>query len=200
MIIKQTLSILFLSAALLPAVFAQSNKATDYLNIPGPVVFDNKSFKLDWSSHPADYFYKQEYLPAGEKTGKYKTMLLVDVLTGDKTIKEVTAQKIEELKQLKQSNPVVNYNIFDNPSSGEYMIDFLLSANNPDGSMSIVERNVYRYKTFTDKNGKKGILLFGISTRAYGKDIDGFFVKLKANKNGLVNQVAKFAIPAIDIK
>ena len=68
---------------------------------------------------------------------------------------------------MKATNPLVNYEMFQ--KNGEYLLDFLLSANAADGkTVDIVERNVYRYKTFTDKSGKKGILLFAVSVRSYG--------------------------------
>ena len=182
--------------------YAQTAKpAKEYFNVPGPVVFEKKIYNLDWSTHPAPNFYKQEYLVKGEVAGKYKTMILIDVLVTDKTVKEIVAEKIIELKQLKVNNPMVNYESFDNPATGECMLDFLLSVNAADGkTLSIVERNVYHYKTFTDKSGKKGILLFGVSTRSYGNAIDSFLVALKTSKKDLVNQVAKFTIPEINIK
>ena len=38
----------------------QSNKkVTDFLKVPGPIVFDKKSYNLAWTSHPAANFYKQ---------------------------------------------------------------------------------------------------------------------------------------------
>jgi hypothetical protein len=95
---------------------------------------------------------------------------------------------------------MVNYEILENPKNQEYILDFLLSQNNPDGkSMSIVERNVYRYKAVTDKSGKRGVLLFGVSTRSYGNNIDKFLVSLKSNRNQLINSVSQFSIPQISI-
>jgi hypothetical protein len=179
--------------------YAQSN-ATDYLNIPGPVVFDNQSYHLDWSSHPAANFYKQEYLTQNDTAGKYKTMLMMDVIAGNKNLKDIVAEKITSLKNLKATNPLISYETFGNAAAGEYMLDFVLTANTADGKqLSIAERNVYRYKIFSDKGGKKGVLLFGVSTRAYGKDISNFFATLKINKQQLVNQVAKFMIPEIRV-
>jgi hypothetical protein len=179
---------------------AQSNQpAIDRLGITS-ISFDNKQYPLSWSSHPAEHYYKQEYLAKGAIVARYNTMILVDVLLGDKSLKEIVSAKIAELKQQQSANPMVNYQLFDNAAKGEYMIDFLLSANAPDGkTMSIVERNVYRYKTFTDKLGRKGILLFGVSTRGYGKNIDAFLLSLKASKNVLVNQVAKYTLPVITL-
>jgi len=80
------------------------------------------------------------------------------------------------------------------------MLDFLLSQDTPDGKyVSIVERNVYRYKDVTDKNGQKAILLFGVSERAYGDDINKFFSNLKAHRFDLINAVGTFEIPTITI-
>jgi hypothetical protein len=195
---KTTLLTLLATTIFFTSSLAQRTK--EYLDVPGPIVFEKNAYQLDWSSHPVANFYKQEYLVKGDTAGKYKTMVLMDVMVTGKGIKEIAGEKIAELKKLKETNPVVNYEIFDNPSSGEYMLDFVLSANTADGKyISIVERNVYRYKAFTDKNGKKGVLLFGISTRGYGNSINSFFASLKANRKALIDQVAKFTIPDIAV-
>lgn len=176
------------------------SKATDYLTVAGPVNFDKKAYYLDWSSNPTANFYKQEYLAKNEITGQYNTMLMIDAVVTNKTVAAVAAEKIEELKKMKAANPIVNYESFNNPATGEYMIDFLLSANDANGKLSIVERNVYRYKAFTDKSGKKGVLLFGVSKRSYGNNIDSFLKALKASKSELVTLVSKFTLPEITIK
>lgn len=177
--------------------FGQSaKKITDYLNVPGPVVFDAKSFNLAWSSHPSANYYKQEYVPNGETVEKFKSVLLLEVLTGDAKVKDIVAAKIDELKTMKASNPIVQYEMFQ--KDGEYIIDFLLSANSADGkSIAVIERNVYRYKSLT---AKPGVLLFAASTRAYGKDADKFLVDLKTNKSKLVNAVAGFKVPVVGVK
>ena len=181
--------------------FAQTNKVVpDYLNVPGPIVFDNNSFNLSWSAHPSANFYKQEYIVKGDIEGKYKTMVLIDVITGQQSVKSIVAAKVEELKTMKETNPVVNYEVINNPSTGEYLLDFLLTANASDGTINIVERNVYRYKTFATKTGQKGVVLFGISTRGYGAGVDKFFAALKINRKDLINKVAQFKMPEISIK
>ena len=180
--------------------YPQANKpATNYLDVRGPIVFENKVYDLSWSTHPVANFYKQEYLAKGESVNKYKMMILLDVVTGEENIKNVVATKVAELKKLKQGNPVVNYEVIDNPKTGEFMIDFLLTANAPDGTISIVERNVYRYKTFTGKSGQQGILLFGVSTRGYGAGIGQFFASLKTNRKELISKVAQFKMPVIKL-
>lgn len=176
------------------------NTMIEYLHVPGPIVFNNSSYNLSWSSHPSDNFYKQEYIQKGDNADKFKTMILLDVATGNLPIKDIVAMKIEELKKLKLSNPIVQYETFDNPKTGEYMIDFLLSANSADGKTTdVVERNVYRYKTVTGKSGKRAVVLFAVSTRSYGNDIDQFLISLRSTKKDLVNAVAKFEIPAISL-
>lgn len=177
-----------------------AQKAVDYLGQAAPIVFDQKSYSLQWSSHPSSNYYKQEYLAAGDIQARYKKMILLEAVSGIADLKSAVMAKTEELRVMKQSNPMVNYQVFDNSSKGEYMLDFLLSANNADGSINILERNVYRYKVFTDSKGNKGILLFGVSERSYGKDADKFLQNLKSTKQQLLNLVAQFALPAIAIK
>jgi len=180
---------------------AQTKKpATDYVSVQGPILFDSKSYYLNWSSHPTANFYKQEYLANGDNEGKYKTMILIDAVTGQQQLKDVVNAKVSELKKMKESNPIINYEIIQNPQTGESMLDFLLTANATDGSIKIIERNVYRYKSFTNQAGNNTVMLFGVSTRAYGAiAANQFLVSLKANRKELINKVSQFKIPDLNI-
>lgn len=196
---KQTIILLLITFFMSTAIYAQAQKApTDYVHVPGPIVFDSKAYSLSWSSHPATNFYKQEYLIKGDNPDQFKMMVLTDVVTGA-AINDVVSAKVTELKKMKEANPVVNYEVISNPKTGEYMIDFLVSANDANGNMNIVERNVYRYRSFTDKAGKDGVQLFGASTRSYGADINKFLVALKANRKDMVNKVAQFKLFEVKI-
>jgi len=180
--------------------FGQTGKAvTEYLGIPGPVVINNGSFSLAWSAHPSPAYYKQEYIGAKDNLERFKKMVLVEVLTGDARPADLAKAKMAELDQLKKSNPIVNYEVFQ--KNGEILLDFLLSENSADGKKIIIlERNVYRYRSFTDKAGKKGVMLFGVSERSYGNDADAFLSSLKKNKAVLLNTVAGFSIPEVSLK
>ncbi|MEP7236339.1 MAG: hypothetical protein ABI685_00675 [Ferruginibacter sp.] len=176
-----------------------SKTVTEYLNVPGPITINNESFSLAWSSHPSATYYKQEYIGAKDKLEHFKKMVLVEVLTGNAKAADLAQTKIAELKQMKLTNPIVNYEVFQ--KNGEYILDFLLSENTPDGKkINILERNVYRYKEVTDKNGKKAVMLFGASERAYGNDADTYLSALKKTKSTLTNAVAAYVIPQLTIK
>ncbi len=195
---KAVITLFFFIAAFLTSSFLYAQNAVDKLNVPGPILIGKKSHTLSWTSHPTADFYKQEYIPAGDNADKFKSMVMLDLSLGNFNLKEVVGAKIAELKKMKETNPIVNYEMFQ--KNGEYLLDFLLSANSPNGkTVDIVERNVYRYKTFTDKSGKKGVLLFGVSVRSYGNDIDTFLKALKTGKAVLLNEVAQFNIPAVSI-
>jgi hypothetical protein len=195
---KVVLTLFTFTAAFLTSSFLYAQNAVDKLNVPGPIVVGNKSHALSWTSHPTAGFYKQEYIPAGDNADKFKSMIMLDLSLGNFMLKDIVGAKIAELKKMKETNPMVNYEMFQ--KNGEYLLDFLLSANSPNGkTVDIVERNIYRYKTFTDKSGNKGILLFGISVRSYGNDIDDFLKTLKTGKAALLNEVAQFNIPAVGI-
>jgi hypothetical protein len=180
--------------------FGQTKAVTDYLKVNKPLAFAGKSFVLSWSSHPSGNYYKQEYLVKGDNLEKFKTMILLEVVTGQSDLKAVVDAKLAELKKIKETNPVVNFEVMESPATGEYMIDFLLTANAADGSISIAERNVYRYRIFTDKKGQKGIQLFAVSERSYGAGITKFLTALKTNRQELVKQVSSFVIPVVSIQ
>ncbi|MEO6546641.1 MAG: hypothetical protein ABIN94_01525 [Ferruginibacter sp.] len=197
---RQTIFIVLIMMIFSTTMQAQTQKVpADYVHVPGPILFDKQSFNLSWSSHPQPNFYKQEYIVKGDNPDQFKMMVLTDVLTGGSNLKDVVSAKISELKRMKETNPLVNYEVISNPKTGEYMIDFLLSANGADGVMNTVERNVYRYRSFTDKSGKASVQLFGVSVRSYGKDITRFLTALKASRKDLVNKVSQFNLPEVKI-
>ena len=176
-------------------VMAQ-NKVEDYLHLGDKYRFDNKDYELVWSSHPASNFYKQEYILPNENVEKYKRLILIDFIEGDLAPKDVLSGLVNSLENSKKQNPVINYKVYE--KNNEYMIDFIMSENSQDGKdVLILERNVYRYFRINTPN-RKGILLFGVSDRAYTKkEMDNMFSVLKNNKFELVNKVAKIEVPKI---
>ena len=176
-------------------VMAQ-NKVEDYLHLGSKYRFDNKDYELVWSSHPASNFYKQEYILPNENVEKYKRLILIDFIEGDLAPKDVLSSLANSLENNKKQNPVINYKVYE--KNNEYMIDFIMSENSQDGKeVLILERNVYRYFRINTPK-RKGILLFGVSDRAYTKkEMDNMFSVLKNNKLELVNKVAKIEVPKI---
>ena len=176
-------------------VMAQ-NKVEDYLHLGSKYRFDNKDYELVWSSHPASNFYKQEYILPNENVEKYTRMIMIDFLEGDLTPKDVLSSLANSLENSKKQNPVINYKVYE--KNNEYMIDFIMSENSQDGKeVLILERNVYRYFRINTPK-RKGVLLFGVSDRAYTKkEMDNMFSVLKNNKLELVNKVAKIEVPKI---
>ena len=179
------------------AQFAMAqNKVEDYLHLGSKYRFDNKDYELVWSSHPASNFYKQEYILPNENVEKYKRLILIDFIEGDLAPKDVLSSLANSLENSKKQNPVINYKVYE--KNNEYMIDFIMSENSQDGKdVLILERNVYRYFRINTPK-RKGILLFGVSDRAYTKkEMDNMFSVLKNNKLELVNKVAKIEVPKI---
>ena len=176
-------------------VMAQ-NKVEDYLHLGSKYRFDNKDYELVWSSHPASNFYKQEYILPNENVEKYKRLILIDFIEGDLDPKDVLSSLANSLENSKKQNPVINYKVYE--KNNEYMIDFIMSENTQDGKdVLILERNVYRYFRINTPK-RKGILLFGVSDRAYTKkEMDNMFSVLKNKKLDLVNKVIQIEVPKI---
>ena len=176
-------------------VMAQ-NKVEDYLHLGSKYRFDNKDYELVWSSHPASNFYKQEYILPNENVEKYKRLILIDFIEGDLDPKDVLSGLANSLENSKKQNPVINYKVYE--KNNEYMIDFIMSENSQDGKeVLILERNVYRYFRINTPK-RKGVLLFGVSDRAYTKkEMDNMFSVLKNKKLDLVNKIIQIEVPKI---
>ena len=187
---------LVLFLMLMVQFFMAQKKVEDYLHLGSKYRFDNKDYELVWSSHPASNFYKQEYILPNENVEKYKRLILIDFIEGDLNPKDVLSGLANSLENSKKQNPVINYKVYE--KNNEYMIDFIMSENSQDGKeILILERNVYRYFRINTPK-RKGVLLFGVSDRAYTKkEMDNMFSVLKNNKLELVNKVAKIEVPKI---
>ncbi|MGN7887653.1 hypothetical protein [Dyadobacter sp. 22481] len=189
-------------ASLLASVqgFGQNNKpVVNYLGIPGPIAFQKKSYQLIWASHPDASLYKQEYLVAGDGFPNYKSMITIDFVIAAASVDDAVRTKLRELEQLKKTLDV-NYEVIANAATGEKIIDCLLGQTAADDAKSIYEHDLYRFKAVTAKSGQKGVVLYALSNRAYGKDIQPFLARLKAERKTLVADVAKAAIPEITVK
>ncbi len=178
------------------AALAQSADAVDRLAVPAPIAFNGASYGLSWSSHPSPVYYKQEYLPAGETSDRFQHMVLIDAITRGTSVERAAAAQKDMLAKRKATDPYVNFAAFGNDKSGEIILDFILSAETPEGD-TIVEWNAYRYAPLRGKGGETGVLLFGISRRAYGDGVTAFLTALKAARTQEIGLLAKFALPAV---
>jgi hypothetical protein len=194
---KLLTSTLFLA---LTAFTPMDNSLTvkDYLSLPESLTFNSTAFKLAWSSHPNEGYYMQEYLPKGETLERFNRMMIVSAIVGDVELKVAVDAKVEELNQRKATDQTVNFEISRNPTTGEYLLDFIVSASE-NGKTTITEWNVYRYMNLKEKSGSEGILLVAYSRRAYGDDIDSFLRSLKSERPNDIKAMADFTVPRIKL-
>ena len=187
---------LVLLLMLMVQFFMAQKKVEDYLHLGDKYRFDNKDYELVWSSHPASNFYKQEYILPNENVEKYTRMIMIDFLEGDLTPKDAISNFVNNLENSKKQNPIINYQMYERED--EYMLDFIISKNSQDGKeVLILERNVYRYFRINTPK-RKGVLLFGVSDRAYTKkEMDNMFSVLKNKKLDLVNKIIQIEVPKI---
>jgi hypothetical protein len=174
------------AAALIIPALAQE----DALGIPGPIVFDETTFALAWTSHPDETYYKQEYLPAGEAVENYTQMLMVDILLEGANPESAAADMIAGLEQRKATDPVVNFDLIANEATGELILDFLLSDSST-GDV-IVEWNAYRYAPYGD-----GLMLLGISRRGYGDEASAFIAGLAEWRSSAIQSLAVMELPEV---
>lgn len=182
----KTAAFLFL---FVPACLSQTGNVADYLGVPGPLEFNGTTFHLAWSANPNQNYFKQEYLPSGQTLAEFRDMMLLEAVSGSISVSEASSMKINELKERKSFDPNVNYDIIRNESTGEIIVDFIMSDNN------VIEWNAYRYSSLSNVSGIEGVYLMAISRRAYGNDINEFLVKLKEQRPGDIEALSKMTLP-----
>lgn len=167
---------------------AKATSAQNYLSAPETISIGGTDYHLSWSSSPSNTYYKQEYLPKGQKAEKFTAMLLIEAVKGDLTIKQAVSSQIQMLQERKGKDPVVNYSVIENKDKTEIILDFLMSEGD------IVEWNAYRYKSIDGK----AVQLFGMSKRSYG-DSTKFLTALKTDRTKYINQIATAEMPKIKV-
>jgi hypothetical protein len=195
---KQIL-LLFIVSLLVSSFTPEKDNAKDYLNIPGPIKFNETDFSLAWSSNPTPTYFKQEYIPAGEVVERYNQMILMEVVYGDLTVEDAVKAQVNVIQQRKKTDQVAQYQIIENPNTGEIILDFLMSAGTKK-KLDIVEWNAYRYKAFEDEKGRKGILLFAISRRGYNENIAPFLKGLKDERINMINLLGAYEMPVVKVR
>ncbi|OCX52686.1 hypothetical protein BEL04_14665 [Mucilaginibacter sp. PPCGB 2223] len=171
----------------------------NYYGTPTDIIFNNTKFTLTWSSHPNDTYYKQEYITHGDAVEHFKDMVLVDFIITDLTVKDAAQAQVNNILERKKTDKVCNYQIIKNEQTGEYILDFIMSESTGD-DLSVIEWSGYHYKPYTDKAGHKGVLLFGISHRAYGDDTMNFLKTLKTYRGDVLKALVAYQVPEIQIQ
>lgn len=179
------------AALLMTSLAALAQDAVDRISVPGPVAFDGKSYELAWSAQPQPNYYKQEYVPAGEAPQTYSSMVLVEVLTSGAGVKEALGGQAQMLNDRKPNDPLVNFSVLQNEQTGEAILDFIMSSKDDKGEY-VVEWNAYRYVP----RQPEGVMLFGVSHRAYGNEAAReFLTKLRDMRPGQIDKVARQELP-----
>ncbi|MEN3931705.1 hypothetical protein WJT86_11630 [Microvirga sp. W0021] len=174
------------------------SKVNDLLNAPGPINYDSIDYHLAWTAENPNY-YKHEYVPSGETVERYKSMLLLELLTGNASVKDAAASQAWLISKRKKTDPVANMSLSAKNDSEELLLDFVMSARDAKGEL-IVEWNAYRYLPYTGPDGEKGVLLFAISRRAYGDtDTMAFMKQLKEIRSHNLKALVKTPVPVVSL-
>ena len=150
--------------------------------------FQGVEYQLGWSAHNSVQCI-QEYFPKGEKPETFKKMFTINVFVADGVTPELAAQaKCIELDNRKKKDNCCHYKKFENKKSGEYIIDFLVSDGEQGKEPTVVEFNLYRYKSIK-VNGKNALQLIFYSRRAYNSDVYNLLSKLSDIRPEAIKQM-----------
>ena len=181
-------------AAVMTAATAGA-EVIDHLGVPGPIQFDGQRYELAWTAMPAADYVKQEYVPDGQTPETFSQMLLVERIVGDIAGMDAVRSQVDMLNQRKASDPLVNMDLIQQKQTGEVLLDFIISARDEEGEM-VVEWSAYRYAPYSGRGGESGVLLFGVSHRAYGDEgARAFLTELKQLRPAQIQALAAAPLP-----
>ncbi len=172
------------------------NNIIDYLSTGSELSFNNEKYNLAWSSHPNATYYKQEYLRKSDKLEKYEKMILVEAIKTTLNPEKASQMKINELTNLKKTNPIVNFKQAESSNQNDKIISFTISGGN------ILEWNVYKYQQQQVEN-ENMIILYAYSYRNYistKEDVTKFTDYVKNHENKMIETITKTNIPKVKIK
>src|SRR5271165_1916109 len=111
-IVCRIFTILFLIQSLCGKAICQDSNPANYLGIKETQVFDSVTYKLSWSSHPSESYFKEEYLPVGENSERYKNMLLIDFLITNSSAYDLVQNQVKILVERNKTDMACNYEVF----------------------------------------------------------------------------------------
>jgi hypothetical protein len=168
---------------------------TERLGVAGPIAFEGQDYALAWSAQPSTGYFKQEYVPEGQVVETYEQMFLVEAVTGPISPRDAAASQVRTLEARRGADPVRNYQLMQNETSGEVLLDFLISDLKADPV--VVEWNAYRYVSLPSG---EGVALFAISKRGYGDDgARAFMTALGEMRTEAINALAAYQLPKVTI-
>lgn len=142
------------------------------------VLFDGTKFIQAF--HKADDTQSiTEFLPAGEELISWTRLTLI------RTFPKLTEPRMAAaglLRAARGNNPDAKSIMVENPKNGDVIIDYVTWPRD----QSFVEFSIFRYS----KKGR-GLLMEQYAQRAYGADVREFLVKLKSERQRLVDLMAK---------
>ncbi|HLP56819.1 MAG TPA: hypothetical protein VK151_17400 [Fluviicola sp.] len=162
----------------------------DYLGVGELIEFNDKSYRLAWSSNPLEGYYKQEYLTDSTTLENFNELFMVEAIKGDISPNDAANVKVSELQEWKKSNPVVNWNVYEKEEGR--IIDFVVT----DGGF-VYEWNIYRYLTQKNKK-KKFLLLYAYSYKdsvVSTNDLKVFFDRIVENRNTVIAKLGELELP-----
>jgi len=166
---------------------------------PQSLQFADTTYQLSLQSHPMPGYSQYAYLSKGDKLPYYRNILMLEWLVNGVSVEEAVESQIDMLEQRKEDGDLtVNHRLIRNETTGEYLLDFVLSSEDPDVG-NIVEWNAYRYVSFTDAHGEDGVQIYGYSARGYGDDGGReFLLDLREKRVSIIQSLASAKIPQLN--
>jgi hypothetical protein len=188
------ISLLFAGCTSKPNTIADK----DMLQVPGPINLISSSYILVRTLHPTADSYIQEYVHGNEDPDHFTEMIRIELMLHRTDTREIAVSQAKEIQNRKNSDPFAEYNIGEDSTAHEMLLDYQFSEGKDDQAMA--EWNICRYKLYSDAKGNSGYTVFRWVRRSYGRQYETVPDQLSNHRMQYVRPFMQLAYPKVQLK
>ncbi len=180
------------------------SQEVDYIGIP-EITFGETKLTLAASSQKSKILFVQDYIPEDSRLEDAPYTVSIYFFNKNIDAKEATYQKTEELDSRKETDKYCNYNVTENPSGTEFIVDFFTSniakqkeKDDPEPEQEMADYNIYRFRNVM--LGEQSTFMIITYKQKNTGDTKYFMKNLGKSRNKLLGNIISMNIPNVTLK
>lgn len=176
----------------------------DYIGIT-EITFGETRLTLAASSQKSKILFVQDYIPEDNRLEDAPYTVSIYFFNKNIDAKEATYQKTEELDSRKETDKYCNYNVTENPSGTEFIVDFFTSniakqkeKDDPEPEQEMADYNIYRFRNVM--LGEQSTFMIITYKQKNTGDTKYFIKSVGKSRNKLMENIITMTIPNVTLK
>ena len=180
------------------------SQEVDYIGIP-EITLGETRLTLAASSQKSKILFVQDYIPEDSRLEDAPYTVSIYFFNKNIDAKEATYQKTGELDSRKETDKYCNYNVTENPSGTEFIVDFFTSniakkkeKDEPEPEQEMADYNIYRFRNIL-LGDQTAFMIITYKQKNTG-DTKYFIKGVGKSRNKLMENIITMTIPNVTLK